>query len=120
MNLQKLVIYTVLSIGLITLTKVLFATALDINNIYIVYVMWLLVAVWAIAFTRRLGVLNYLESIMVLIVWVVTSLILDYIILGTLLGNDVYRHLYLWISYLIIVIAVFLFHKKRHVEIRNR
>jgi hypothetical protein len=120
MHLRRLLFYTALALGLITLTKVFFVVALDSSNIYLTYVMWFLVAVWSTAFTRRLGILNYVESIFVAALWTIGSLVLDYLIVVTLVGPDVYRHLLLWISYLIIILVVFLFHKKRHVEIRRQ
>lgn len=81
--------------------------------------MWLAVALISIACSRRLGVISYVEALLVLTMWLILSLILDVLVIATIAGNGIYHHLYLWLSYLVMMVTVFLFHKKRHVEVRK-
>ncbi len=116
---EKFLTFTALAIVLTTAVKLFFIVALNIDNIYIVYVMWLAVALVSIACSRRLGVISYVEAVLVMGVWLALSLVLDVIVIATIATNDIYHHLYLWISYLVMALMVFLFHKKRHVEVRH-
>jgi hypothetical protein len=54
-----------------------------------------------------------------LVIWLFFSMILDLLILYSIDGPDIYRHIWLWGSYLVVALCVFFFHKKRHVEIRR-
>jgi hypothetical protein len=120
MTFTTLVIFTFLEIVLTTIAKLVFIQVLDIDNIYITYLFWLIILVVTIANTRRLGVLNYLESFLIMGLWLFLALLFDMIVVAAVAGVDIYKHMYLWVSYLIIIGAVFLFHKKRHVELRNQ
>jgi len=115
----KFVIFTLIAVALTTLVKVVFITAFNIDSLYIVYFMWLVIAAISIGCSRRLGVLNYLEAILACGVWVVLGLVADLLIVSSIAGTDIYKHAYLWISYAVVALSVFLFHKKRHVEIRR-
>lgn len=119
MNTERFAIFSFLAVVLTTLVKLIFITNLNIDNVILVYVMWLLVALISIACARRLGIISYLEAIFVLGVWLLFELFLDLLLISSLAGNEVYHHLYLWISYLVMMVVVFLFHKKRHVEVRK-
>src|SRR5688572_3605961 len=120
MTFTKLVIFTVLVIVLTTFAKLLFINVLDIGNIYIVYLFWLVILAVTIACTRRLGVLNYLESFLVMGLWLFLSLLFDMLVVAAIAGTDIYKHLYLWISFAVMLGGIFLFHKKRHVELRKQ
>lgn len=116
---EKFLTFTAVSLVLTTAVKVFFISALNIESLYIVYTMWALLALISIACVRRVGVINYIESVLVLVIWIFSGMFLDLLILYSLEGPDIYRHLYLWGTYLVIGLTVFLFHKKRHVEIRR-
>ena len=119
MTVSKLIILTAIAIGLITLLKFVFVTLFDIGNLYITYFLWFLIAAITVACCRRLGVLNYLEALTVLIIWIFLAMFIDAMFLTSVTGFDAYRHLYLWVSYIVIGVTVFAAHKKRHVEIRR-
>jgi hypothetical protein len=119
MTAGKFVIFSLIAVALSALVKLVFITSLNIDSLYIVYLMWLLIAAISIGCCRRLGVLNYLEAIFTLGVWLVLGLIVDLIVVSSIASDDIYKHAYLWISYAVMAVSVFLFHKKRHVEIRR-
>jgi len=80
---------------------------------------WLFTAIVAIAIVRRLGVMNFLEAIFVLIFWFLMDLFLDLVITAIFTGISIFREWQLWFGYLILVLVVFAFHKKRHIQIRK-
>ena len=87
----------------------------SINN----YVLWVLIIVITTAFVRRLGVINFLEGILVACVWLFIRAIFDLLVTAPILGIGIYGKVQLWISYALIVAVVFFLHKKRHVHIRK-
>ncbi len=82
-------------------------------------IVWFLVLILAIALVRRLGVLNFLEGLLVFAVWLFFRAFTDILITAPLLGLGMYGKSQIWISYLILFVGVFFFHKKRHVHIRK-
>lgn len=72
-----------------------------------------------IAVSRRMGTLNYIEAFFLTGVWIVVSLLVDLVITTNFIGKDVYSTMYFWMTYLIIAIALIVFHKKIHVEVRK-
>ena len=119
MTTGRFLIYGSLAVLLITAVKLFFILALNIDSIYIVYIFWVVIALVTIACSRRVGVISYLEAVFTGVVWLAALLVVDAIFVATIVGLDMYHHLYLWISYLLIIVCIFLFHKKRHVEIRK-
>ncbi len=70
--------------------------------------------------TRRLGTLNFLEAMLVSGLYAITYFALDFIVLSYIFGTTIYASGMYWISYFLLVISIFFFHKKRHVEIRKQ
>lgn len=83
------------------------------------YVEWALIVLAAIAAVRRLGIINYLEAIFAAVCWWLFSLIFDFLITSAFAGLEIFRDVHLWIGYLVMMLAIFLFHKKRHVQLRH-
>jgi len=81
---------------------------------------WALVIITATVLVRSLGVINYFEGIFTAFLWLVVGIISDLIILTTLIGYGMYSKWQFWVGYLLMVLAVFFFHRKRHVEIRKQ
>lgn len=80
---------------------------------------WVLIALAAIAAVRRLGLINYLEAIFSAIVWWLFALIFDFLITSAFVGLGMFRDVHLWVGYLVMALAIFLFHKKRHIQLRH-
>lgn len=104
----------------LAILKIVFFSYLDPENIVLHYVFWFFTLVVVIAFIRRLGFINYLESIVVLVIWLVFSLFMDLLIASPVLGLDLFKNFYILFSYLLLALGVFLFHKKRHIQIRRQ
>lgn len=119
MTLGRLVSRTIVAIALFSLWKVIFFGYFNTENWALLVFFYVIAALVAIAVVRRLGVLNYLENFLVLIVWLVAALIVDWIVVGRILDDQVWSDGHFWISYLVIILAALIFHKKRHVEIRH-
>ncbi|HMQ02017.1 MAG TPA: hypothetical protein PKD79_03045, partial [Candidatus Doudnabacteria bacterium] len=63
--------------------------------------------------------INYFEAIFAIILRLILSLISDFVITSSLIGRAVFADSNFWWSYLVVVLAMLIFHKKQHVEIRN-
>ena len=83
------------------------------------YIFFFLVIVIAAALVRRLGVLNFLEAIMILVLWFVLDALLDLLITAFVLGIVMFSWWQLWVGYALMMATIFFFHKKRHVHIRR-
>ncbi len=119
MTIARMLLGVIGSQVLFVLTKLLFLNVLNVDNVFIHYGMLVAIMLIAIAVVRRMGVLNYLENIFLIIVWLITSIIVDFVITTSFTGRDVFKTWYFWLAYLAMCLAMFLFHKKSHVELRK-
>ncbi len=99
--------------------KFLFINILVGDNVAFYYTEWTLIALASIAAARRLGIINYLEAILAAGMWWLFALVFDFLITSALVGFDMFRTRELWIGYLVMVVVIFIFHKKRHVKLRH-
>lgn len=104
---------------LLAILKAVFLNVLNLDSFAWSVVYGFLVFIISMACARRLGVINYLEAMMVCVVWLIMLFLLDYFVLRLIVGLQVFARGMFWISYLVMLFAVFFFHKKRHVEIRR-
>src|SRR3954468_12773705 len=118
MTIAKFLTGLVISQILFVITKVIFIQYLNIDSSFVIGLMWVVLSVIAIAIVRRMGVLNYFESFFIAFMWTLASLILDFLITTHVTGTDVYKTWYFWLTYLLIILVIILFHKKVHVQIR--
>lgn len=119
MTVASLLLGTIISQTLFVITKILFWNILDLESLVILICLSAILIIIVIATVRRMGILNYFESIFLSIFWLVISLLVDLVITTYFTGREVYTNGYFWLSYLIITLAVFIFHKKVHVEARK-
>lgn len=115
----QLIIKTVTMQALLVILKVIFFGSLNIELISILVIYYLLLAASAIALVRRFGPINYFEAFLAIILWLIISLITDYLITATIVGREVFSDKHFWISYLVVLLAILFFHKKQHVEMRK-
>lgn len=120
MTIASLLLGTIISQVLFVITKVVFLNQLNIDNLGVHIAFQVLLAVITIAVVRRMGTLNYIESFFLTAVWFFTLLIVDFVVTATLIGRDMYTTWPYWISYLVILLSIILFHKKMHVEVRKQ
>ena len=80
---------------------------------------WVLVAVLSVALVRRLGVITLLESLIVVVLWLVLELLGDMAVTGPVAGFGVLVDANFAVGYIVLVSSILLFHKKRHVHRRK-
>ncbi len=92
----------------------------DLKLLVVSMLFGLVVLILTVACTRRLGVINYLEAMLAAGLWFIMILFMDLIVTGPIVGYSIFKTLLLWLSYLLGIIIVLLFHKKRHIDIRRK
>ena len=103
----------------IALLKLIFFYFLNIDSIILLGFLYILVFIFTTSAARRLGIINYLESFIVIAFWLVFSMFVDIFIFGLIFGLEPYRRISFWITYFILILSIFLTHKKRHIDIRK-
>lgn len=119
MTIGKLFFGTILSQILFVISKVLFINVLNIDATLIRLALLLVTVLITTAVVRRLGILNYLESFFLIILWLIITLIVDLIITTAITGREVYTTWYFWANYFVMLLSLFLFHKKAHIQMRK-
>lgn len=120
MGFAHLFSFGVLELITVIFLKVLFFNNLDVFNPLVITIFFVFISVLTIAYVRRLGAINYAESITVLAVWTILILVGDGLVTGVLIGYARFLEWPFWATYLLIPLVIFIFHKKRHVEIRKK
>ncbi len=80
---------------------------------------WTATAIVAAAMVRRLGVINYMEAVFVMIVWSVGDAFSDLLITSLITGLDIFSDVSYWASLGVMNVVIFLVHKKRHIQVRH-
>ena len=119
MTISSLLIGTFAFQVILALLKIFFIGSLDLDNTVVMSLFFIFIIVVAIATVRRMGILNYIESFFISGVWFITALIVDYVITANFTGFDIYKTWYYWFTFLAVILAVILFHKSLHVEVRK-
>jgi len=99
--------------------KILFLNVLNPESGAVLYGFWFFMVLFTVACVRRLGVIQYLEASLVIITWFGIIMVVDLIVVAPVAGIRVFTTLNIWIANLIILASIWLFHKKRHVQIRK-
>lgn len=115
----QLISKTVLMQLFLVIIKIIFFGFLNIELLSILIVYYLLLAAFAIALVRRFGPLNYFEAFLAMGLWLILSLVMDYLITASIIGREVFSDYHFWISYAVVLLAILIFHKKQHVEMRK-
>jgi hypothetical protein len=100
-------------------TKVIFLHYLNMDSVVIVVAYFVAIVIVTVAVVRRMGVLNYVEAFFLCLLWILVTLALDFLITATLISRDFFSLWNYWLSYLVFVIALILFHKKLHLQVRR-
>ncbi len=119
MTILSFIVGTLISEVIFVATKVLFFHYLNPDNFFVRIVFILLLVVETIAIVRRMGIINYMESFFIIILWLITMMIVDIGITSFLIGRSFYGDIYYWIGNLAILLSVLFFHKAVHVEVRK-
>lgn len=119
MTIGILLIGTIISQILFVITKVFFIHSLNLDSWVIMTGFYAALVVITIAVVRRMGTLNYIESFFLAFVWLITTLVVDYVILTKFVGWDFYHAWYYWLTHVAVIVALITFHKKLHVQVRK-
>lgn len=121
MTYKKLFGFGILLTTVLVILKIIFfgyftwAGSIQLHILY-----WLVVWILAIALVRRLGFITMLEAVVVMVLWLIIQLIGDGAVATPMLGWRVLVDPSFALGYLFMPLAIFLFHKKRHVERRQQ
>jgi len=119
MSISKFFIIFGLQLAAFAILKLFFFTAFNFHSTIWVVVYLAATAILSVALVRRLGVITFLEAIFIAVFWFLMDLVVDSLITAPLVKEPVFSTWALWLGYLVMMIFVFLFHKKRHVHIRK-
>ncbi len=119
MTFKKFFGYGFLAWLLTVAIKVLFFKFTGIDTLFAQVLFGFLICLATLACCRRLGVINYLEGLMTAIVWLLLSLLGDFLVIVPIVGYEPYKRWPFWAGYLLFGLTIFFFHKKRHVHVRR-
>lgn len=118
---KRLLVLTFTQLIIFIILKVWFFKFFQIDNVNLLFLYyWIATAVLAAAICRRFGHINYLEAIFVGFLWVILDIIFDFLITSLFVGVEIFAYWQFWVDYFFMAFFVLLFHKKRHVEIREQ
>lgn len=115
----QLILKTLFMQVFLVIIKAIFFGFLNIELLSVLIIYYLLLAAAAIALIRRFGPINYFEAFLAMALWLVLSLASDFLITSTIIGREVFADSHFWWSYLVVLLAMLIFHKKQHVEVRK-
>lgn len=120
MTIRSFFFITLLQWIFFTILKVYFLKYSLFGNVGLqILVFWGLVMVLSAAMVRRLGIINFFESVFIILVWVVGGMLVDLIVTSVYTTTQIFRNFPLWTAYGLEAFAIFAFHKKRHIIIRH-
>jgi hypothetical protein len=117
---KKFLLYWFLYLVIFTSLKVWFFNYEIFSNFGVQeIVFWALSAVIGAALVRRLGIINYLESFFTMLVWILSGAFFDLLITAAIAGLGIFFQPAYWGGFISMSLAIFLFHKKRHIHVRH-
>ena len=120
MTAKKFLLFLILQWVIFTFVKVwLFNTQVFASATLQNWFFWAIIAFVSVIFVRRFGIISYFECIFLLIMWVVVDLFLDLLITSSYTGLGIFKVSEYWFGYLAMILAVMIFHKKRHIAVRK-
>ena len=86
--------------------KIFYIQVLNADTQAVQYGFWFFTIVITIACTRRLGVINYLESFLICGFWFVISLFLDFLLTSQTAGFEMFSRWDIWIGYALMILSI--------------
>ena len=105
--------------ALFSIWKVVFFGYLNIEGFVLVLGYFIVIALITIAIVRRFGPLNYLEAFLMMFIWFVVGIFVDIVVVVSLVSTDLYTNWLFWATQPAVLLTIFRFHKKLHVEARK-
>lgn len=119
LTLGQLVWKTLILQIIFVVVKVAFFNYFNIELWPIIVLFYALIAAGSIGVIRRFGDINYFESFLILIIWIVVGLLVDWVITSNIVDSAFFSNPHLWFSYLTMILAVLIFDRKEHVALRK-
>ena len=117
---KKLALYTLLQFVILALLKIWFFNSIIFANSGIQQIaFYIIMAVVGAALVRRFGVINFFESFFIIFIWVLGDALLDLIITSHFTGLSLFSGQEYWAGAVFFGLSIFLFHKKRHLQVRH-
>lgn len=119
MTIKRYLAVTFIQLIVLMALKVVFYRVFSFANPYVEICYWIATLLAAFFLVRKVGVIHYLEAFFTAGFWSVLDLIFDSFVTLPLAGAPIFSTRVLWIGYGLLILAVILVHKKRHVHIRQ-
>jgi hypothetical protein len=119
MTIKKIFLFLFLQLIILLAVKLVFFKVFNVTSDGAEYFYWVVLAIVGVALVRRLAVINYLEAAFVALLWFLFNVFFDLIVTARFLGIGMFGKWQLWVGYLVLILSIFFFHRKRHVEIRK-
>lgn len=120
MTSKKLALYTLYQFVILALLKVWFFNTVIFSNAGIQQIVfWIIVIIIGAALVRRFEVINFFESFFIIFIWVVGDAFFDLLITSRFTGLSIFAGQEYWVGAFFLGLSVFLFHKKRHLQVRH-
>ena len=81
---------------------------------------WFLILIISAWVVKRFGIITFFEMGLIMFVWTVFGLFLDLIFTSKFTGLGIFFSRTLWAGYGVMLAAVFIFHKKKHLHMRHK
>ncbi len=104
---------------LLAALKIFYIQIFNADTQAVQYGFWFFTIIITIACVRRMGVINFLESFLLCGFWFIMTIFFDFLITSQIVGFNMFSRLDIWVGYAIMTLSIFLFHKKRHIQIRK-
>ena len=119
MKFSRILGYGLLLAILLSVIKII-GQQLNLESLSIRLGLFFVEAIVSATVIRRVGTMSYLEAPLIATFWLIFLQITDLLVTGLLTGYALFGTGTYWISYIVVWLSIFLFHSKRHVEIRRK
>ncbi len=111
MTAKSLVLSTIGLLLFLSLVKIFFIKLFNLDPWYMTTVFLLVTILVTTGIVRRAGKLNNFEVIIAIVFWTPSILLWDFVLLGPILGLEIFYKVYFWLNYAAMLFAIIFFHK---------
>jgi hypothetical protein len=119
MQFVPLFLATLFGLGVLTASKTFAFNYLNLDLIWLQVVFGLWLAAVTTAAVRRIGVITYFECFLLMFIWLMFGFLIDVVVTANLVTDSIYTNINWYGSHVVILLSIFLFHKKLHIETRK-
>lgn len=111
MTAKSIILTTAGLLILLSVVKYVFIQFFDLTQWYMVALFLLAIILVTTGVVRRTGILNHFEVIIGFVLWAPLVFLWDFIMLSPFFGYDIFRHLYMWLGYAVMLFSIAVFRK---------